>query len=93
VLGASFDTPEENRAFSEAENFNFRLLSDTDRSVGSRYEVVRPPDDQYADYPKRVAYLVDPEGTIRRAVEVTDVEGFAAMVLADIAELSGGGDA
>jgi peroxiredoxin Q/BCP len=90
VLGASFDTPEENRAFAEAESFNFRLLSDTDRTVGGRYEVVRPSDDQYADYPMRVAYLIDPEGTIRRAVEVTDVEGFAGMVLADIAGLRGG---
>lgn len=89
MLGASFDTPEENKAFADAEGFNFRLLSDVDRTTGSRYEVVRSADDQYADYPQRVAYLIDPEGTIRRAFEVTDVEGFAAQVLSDIEELRG----
>lgn len=87
MLGASFDTPAENRAFAEAEQFGFRLLSDTERAVGARYEVTRAEGDEYADYPRRVAYLIDPEGTIRRAYEVTDVEGFAAMVLADLDEL------
>jgi peroxiredoxin len=85
VLGASFDTPEDNLAFAEAEGFGFRLLSDTDRSVGTRYEVLRPADDEYAEYPMRIAYLIDPEGVIREAFEVTDVEGFAAQVLSDLA--------
>jgi thioredoxin-dependent peroxiredoxin len=85
VLGASFDTPEDNKAFADAEHFGFRLLSDTDRSVGGRYEVLRDPGDQYADYPMRIAYLVDPDGVIRMAYDVTDVEGFAAQVLADLA--------
>ncbi len=87
VLGASFDTPEENKAFCDAEGFPFRLLSDTDREVGRRYEVVREPGEEYADYAKRIAYLIDPSGVIRRSYDVTDVDGFAAMVLADLAEL------
>ena len=89
MLGASFDTPEENLAFAEAEGFDFLLLSDTDRTVGARYEVVRSSGEEYADYAMRIAYLIDPEGTIRRAFEVTDVEGFADQVLADIAGLGG----
>jgi peroxiredoxin Q/BCP len=87
VLGASFDTPEENKAFADAERFPFRLLSDTDRSVGRAYEVVRPADDRYADYAMRIAYLIDPAGTIQRSYEVTDVNGFAANVLDDLADL------
>ncbi len=84
VFGASFDTVAENKAFAEAEQFPFRLLADTDRSVGQGYDVLRPPNDEYADYAQRVAYLIDPEGTIRRSYDVTDVEGFASMVLADL---------
>jgi len=87
VLGASFDTPEENREFAEAQNFGFRLLSDVDRSVGSAYEVTRPPDAPYPDFPLRIAYLIDPQGTIRKAYEVKDTAGFAAAVLDDLEAL------
>jgi peroxiredoxin len=38
-------------------------------------------------FAKRLAYLVDPDGVIRRAYEVTDTEGFAATVLSDLDEL------
>jgi peroxiredoxin len=90
VLGASFDTSAENRAFAEAESFGFQLLSDVDRAVGRRYEAVRAPDAEYADFAMRIAYLIDPEGTIRRSYEVTDVDGFAGQVLDDLAALEAG---
>jgi peroxiredoxin Q/BCP len=87
VLGASFDTPEENRVFAEDQQFGFRLLSDVDRAVGTAYEVARPPDDQYASFPARVSYLIDPDGVIRRAYAVADVKTHADDVLADLAAL------
>jgi thioredoxin-dependent peroxiredoxin len=87
VLGASFDTPEENRVFAEAESFDFRLLSDGDRSVGRAYDAVRPDDDPLASLPLRVSYLIDPEGVIRRAYAVTDTAGHAAEVLGDLEAL------
>lgn len=87
ILGASFDTPEENKAFAENERFGFRLLSDVDRAVGAEYEVTRAPDDQYAALPQRIAYLIDPDGVIRKAYEVTDVNSFAAQVLTDVRAL------
>lgn len=87
MLGASFDTVEENRAFAEAQEFPFRLLSDVDRSVGRAYEVVRSPGHQYADYPERVSYLIDPAGVVRRSYAVHDVAGHAAAVVADLTEL------
>ena len=83
-MGASFDTPAENKAFAEAQDFDYRLLSDVEREVGGFYEVIRAPDEQYADFPMRVAYLIDPEGTIRMAYEVSDVKGFAAEILDDL---------
>lgn len=89
VLGASFDTPEENRAFAEDQHFGFRLLSDVDRTVGTVYEVARPPGDQYASFPARVSYLIDPDGVIRRSYAVADVKTHADDVLADLAALQG----
>ena len=87
MLGASFDAPEENKAFADAESFGFRLLSDADRTVGTAYGVTRPPDDQYASMPKRVSFLIDPDGVIRRTYEVKDTAAHADAVLADLDEL------
>jgi peroxiredoxin Q/BCP len=89
VLGASFDTPEENRAFADDQKFEFRLLSDVDKTAGTAYEVVRPPGADYPDFPLRIAYLIDPDGIVRKAYEVKDVAGFAGQVLDDLAALSG----
>jgi peroxiredoxin Q/BCP len=87
VLGASFDVPADNKAFADAQQFGFRLLSDVDRRVGVAYEVVRPPGDQYAEFPMRIAYLIDPDGTVRRSYSVSDVAGFADSVLEDLGRL------
>lgn len=89
ILGASFDPPAENKAFAEAQGFGYPLLSDTDRRVGQAYEVVRAPDEDYADYALRIAYLIDPDGMIRHSYLVTDVAGFAGQVLTDLGALSG----
>ena len=84
VLGASFDTPEDNRTFAEAEQFGFRLLSDADKTVGKSYQVTRPDGDERASFALRIAYLLDPDGIIRKAYEVTDTGGFAQQVLGDL---------
>jgi peroxiredoxin len=49
--------------------------------------VVRDPGEDYADFAKRIAYLIDPAGVIRRAYEVKDVAGFAGAVLDDLDQL------
>lgn len=87
VLGASFDTVEENHAFATAQQFPFRLLSDVDRTVGRAYEVVRAAGHQYADYPERCSYLIDPAGVVRRSYAVHDVAGHADTVIADLVAL------
>lgn len=61
------------------------MLSDPDRSVGTSYEVLRDADDQYADYPKRIAYLIDPDGNIAAADEVTDPAGYGEQALSALA--------
>jgi thioredoxin-dependent peroxiredoxin len=85
VLGISYDTPADNKAFRDKHDFPFRLLSDTDHAVTTRYEATRDPDDPFAAFPRRVSYLIDPDGAIVRTYEVTDPAGHATEVLADLA--------
>lgn len=85
VLGISFDTPADNKAFRDEHDFPFPLLSDEDRSVGTAYQVMRDADDPYADYPKRIAYLIDPDRSIAAADEVTDPGGYGPQALATLA--------
>ncbi len=82
ILGISFDTPEENRAFREKFDFPFALLSDHDEQVGVAYGA-RDAGTDKVHFAKRIAYLIDPDGVIRRAYTVADVNTFAADVLAD----------
>lgn len=84
MLGASFDTPADNKRFADAQRFGFRLLSDVDKVVGKAYEVTRQPDDQYASVPLRISYLIDPDGMIRRSYAVADVAAHAQQVLDDL---------
>ena len=83
ILGISFDTPAENKAFREKFDFPFRLLSDWDEQVGVAYEV-RDPGSEKVKFAKRLAYLIDPDGIIGKAYEVADVKAFAGEVLADL---------
>ena len=90
MLGASFDTPAETLAFATAQGFTYSLLSDVDRSVGGAYDAVRRPGEQYEQFPRRVAYLIDPAGIVRASYDVSDVGGFADHVLADLERLQAG---
>lgn len=89
MIGASFDTPAENKAFGDEQRFGFPLLSDEDRAVGAAYGVARPSGDQYAAFPRRLSFLIDPEGVVRRVYRVSDVAAHAGEVLDDIAALRG----
>lgn len=53
--------------------------------MGAAYGAGREAGDPYADYPQRVSFLIDPDGTIRRTYAVTDPAGHATEVLADLA--------
>ncbi len=61
VLGVSFDTVEENRAFAEKFSFPFRLLCDTERAMGMSYGAADGPD---AGYAKRISYVIDEQGRV-----------------------------
>jgi peroxiredoxin len=63
------------------------LLSDADREVGRRYQVLRAEDDQYGEFPMRQSFLLDPGGMLRKVYSVWDVVAHADDVLADLREL------
>ena len=89
VLGVSFDTVEDNRAFAEAEGFSYRLLSDADKAVSTAYDAVQGPGERFPGYPRRLTYLIDPAGVVRVAWEVGDVNTHADEVLATILTAAG----
>ena len=86
ILGISFDTPEANKAFREKFDFPFRLLSDFDEQVGVAYET-RDPGTEKVSFSKRLSYLIDPDGTIAKSYEVSEIPAHPAEVLADLYEL------
>lgn len=87
VLGISFNTVEENRDFSMCESFSFPLLSDPSMEVGRAYGVTRQPNERFADKPRRVTYLIDPEQVVRRVYVVEDADAHASEVLRDLRAL------
>ena len=93
MVGASFDTVEDQLAFAETESFAFALISDPDKSIGRSYHAEREPGEDYYEYglPRRITYLIDPEGNIAAAYDLTgqDLAGHATQVLADIQSRSG----
>ena len=88
MVGASFDAVDEQLAFAETEGFPYALISDADKSIGRRYHAEREPGEDYYEYglPRRITYLIDPEGGIAAAYDLAgqDLAGHAAQVLADI---------
>lgn len=87
VVGISFDAPELNARFAAEEGLDFPLLSDETTEVGASYDVRRDPDERFADSPRRVTYLVDPSGRIRRSYLVTEVEKHPAVMIDDLRRL------
>ena len=65
-------------------------MSDPDKAVGKAYDAERQEGEKYfeAGIPRRISYLIDPEGTIRKAYDVEgdglDLGGHAEAVLGDI---------
>ncbi len=85
-MGASFDTVEAQKHFVDDQGFPYRLLADTTKAMGAAYGADQPD----KPWPRRITYLIDPEGTIVRAYDLAgqDLEGHAQAVLDDIRVLS-----
>lgn len=78
----------EQKRFAEEQSFPYQLLSDPDRSVGAKYDAVRQPGEKFAEHglPRRISYLIDPEGRIAQAYDMDgqDLAAHAAAVLEEI---------
>jgi peroxiredoxin len=48
---------------------------------------VRPPDDPNPQYARRLTFLVDPDGIVRKTYTVTDIPAHPGEVLEDLAAL------
>lgn len=84
VVGSSFDTPADMRAFRNSHGLQIILLSD------ERHEVavaMGAADDITSTHPQRIAYLIDPTGVVRKTYKVDDPEFFAEEVLDDLEDL------
>jgi thioredoxin-dependent peroxiredoxin len=90
ILGASFDTPDENRAFAESNGFPFRLLSDVDRVAGRAYETLRAPEEQFPEWAKRRTFVIDPSGIIAKVYRVKDAGAHPGEVLEDLRAMIAG---
>ena len=71
VLGISTDTFFTLKAWADAENFRFALLSDYNKDVIRRYDVVNPDMIGLKDIAKRAVFVIDRSGTVRHC-EVLD---------------------
>jgi peroxiredoxin Q/BCP len=64
ILGASFDTVEENAEFARVQGFPFPLLCDTKREIGLAYGSCDSPMSENAS---RISYVIGPDGRIAHA--------------------------
>ncbi len=78
ILGVSFDTVEENRAFAEKFRFPFRLLCDTQREIGIAYGACDTAKDGYA---RRISYVIGPAGAIVHVFPKVDAKSHPREVL------------
>jgi peroxiredoxin Q/BCP len=91
VLGASFDSVADQKKFADDQDFPYPLLSDPGKTMGAAYDAVRQAGERYfeAGIPRRISYLISPEGKIVKAYDVEgdklDLAGHAEAILADIA--------
>ena len=51
------------------------------------YGVERAPDESNPGYPKRISFLIDPNGNIAKVYEVSDAGAHPAVVLEDVRQL------
>lgn len=78
ILGVSLDTPASNKRFAEKYGFPFPLLSDSDHKICLAYGAGDSEKDEYA---RRIAYVIDEQGTIAQAHADVNAGTYAAEQL------------
>ena len=80
VLGVSFDSVQDNKAFAEKQKFPYPLLSDPARSVGLPYGAA--DEAGTGGYAKRIAYIIGTDGKIRNVFPKATPASFVGDILA-----------
>jgi len=78
VLGVSYDSPRALAAFNEKHNLPFLFLSDKKKEVAKRYGAAG------LLWPKRITYLIGPDGRIEKIYKKINVNTHAEQILDDI---------
>ncbi len=81
VLGVSFDSVEDNRAFAEKFDFPYALLCDTDRKMGIAYGAADTAEAQYAS---RISYVIDEDGVVQHVYPKVDPNSHLDQILSDL---------
>lgn len=81
VLGVSADSKESHQQFAQKYTLNFPLLVDTDKQLVQAYGATG------LLFPKRVSFLIDPKGIIRKVYPSVDPQVHAQEVLLDVKNL------
>ena len=77
ILGASFDSEADNKKFAEKFSFNYPLICDTDRAIGTAYGANADPQKGAA----RVGVVIDGEGKIKEWHERVDARAWPAALV------------
>ena len=79
ILGASYDSADDNKKFAEKFTFPFVLLCDGDKSLAKAYGAF---DAGSPDYPRRAAFVIGKDGKVLHAWEKVKAAEFPGEVLA-----------
>ncbi len=82
VLGVSVDNVDSHKAFKEKEKLNFTLLADTDKTVVKQYSGLNP-----LGWAKRVTFIIDKNGVIKKIFPKVDVSEHYKEILAVLKDM------
>ncbi|WP_285577121.1 peroxiredoxin [Geothrix limicola] len=78
ILGVSADTTQSHRAFAEKFHLPFSILADPDKRIIEAYGVKMP----LVGFAKRVTFLIDRQGLVRKVITDTRTKDHDQQVLA-----------
>jgi peroxiredoxin Q/BCP len=83
ILGVSVDTSQSHRAFAEKFHLPFSILADPDRRIIEAYGVKMP----LLGFAKRVTFLIDRQGVVRKVIRDIRTKDHDQQVLAFLKEM------
>lgn len=86
IVGVSHDSVESHAAFAARRRLGFPLVSDPDGSITRAYGA-----STWYGWPKRLSFLIDPEGRIAKVYRVHWAKGHPGRVLKDLEQTLGPG--